>query len=284
MSIPKALINSSDKIIYQVGLNMLIYQQIEGVAKKLALFSDYTFSSFSTPKENTSPWFIKPATNTEKMTMGSLAKLLCSEAQNIDIDDKLDIGNNSSYAIFSYKTAKKIRNTQNIETIFEKVVTARNNLTHHFFQFLIPISDNGKSHKNILEQLQCEYKDAEYLLQNLQQELLLTTSSIKKYMDSLEVTNIINLSSIFNNAYQKYKRKNGWAIWSEVLSFANKDLESKAYIALIKKDLKLEDTQDLLKIFFPNWEFEDESTQHGSRILVKVDNTKIVITNRRTVT
>ena len=77
MTMPEPLSAPSDKIIYQVGLNMLRYQEIERIAKKLIELSDYTLSS--TAKDKTTPIssLFTPRIDITKNTRGSLGSLLC---------------------------------------------------------------------------------------------------------------------------------------------------------------------------------------------------------------
>ena len=94
ITMPESLSAPSDKIIYQVGLNALRYQEIERIAKRLIEFSDYTVTSSDISKDKPTPisWSFNPSVNTTKNTMGSLVSLLCDlydADENKESDDKI---------------------------------------------------------------------------------------------------------------------------------------------------------------------------------------------------
>ena len=181
MTVPQSLSNPSDKIIYQVGLNMLKYRQIEGVSKNLIIFSNYTFGSPSTSKNEPISWSITSNINTTKMTMGGLISLLCDvQIMDEDIEDSNEIK-------ISIKMSHRVINRDRIEVLFKKVVTDRNNLTHHFDYFLRTRDQEEESDNKVLERLQNQYDDAEYLLKQLQQELSAKLDFIEAYLSSFSL-------------------------------------------------------------------------------------------------
>ncbi|WP_296244307.1 MULTISPECIES: hypothetical protein [unclassified Psychrobacter] len=276
MTLPQSLINPPDKIIYQVGLNILKYRQIEGVAKNLVVFSDYTFGSSSSPNKESRLWPIISNVNTTKMTMGGLTSLL-GDVQIMDEDEDIEDSNEIKISI---KMSHRVINRHKIEALFKKVVAARNELIHHFDCFLNPSHQNEESNSKVLERLQSEYEDAEYLLAQLQQELSFKLDFI---MESLkfhsEAMTINQLADIFDNAYQECKRNDGWAAWQQVISYVYKTSDSKASIEKLKEKTSRKQTKSALQLYFPNWQFIDEPTKNGARVLVKIDNTAVNLVN-----
>ena len=276
MTVPQSLSSLSDKIIYQVGLNMLKYRQIEGVSKNLVTFSNYTFSSSSTPKNEPISWSIIPNVNTTKMTMGSLISLLC-DIQIMDEDGDEESEDSNEIKI-SIKMSHRVINRCKIETLFRKVVTDRNNLIHHFDYFLRIKDKDERSDNKVIERLKHEYEDADYLLKQLQQELSRKLDFIINNLKfSLEAITINQVADYFEEAYQVCKRDDDWAVWQQVLNFVYKKSEAQTSIESLKKQRNLKSTKNILELAFPNWLFKDEPTQNGSRVLVKIDNTAVNI-------
>lgn len=275
MTIPQSLSIPSDKIIYQVGLNMLKYQQIEKVAKNLVIFSDYTFGSSSTSEDEPISWFpLTPTINTTNTTMGGLIRLLC-DIQSMDKDKEIEDSNEIKISI---KMSHRVINRYEIETLFKKIVTDRNKLTHHFNYFFSPNSRNMRADDEVLERLKNEYENAEYLLKKLQQELSTKIDFIIEYLKiSSEAITINQVADVFDKAYQECRRNDGWAVWQQVISLVYKTPNSKTSIEDLKKKINRKQTKSALQFIFPNWQFSVEPTQNGSRVLVKVDNTIINI-------
>lgn len=277
MTVPQSLSSPSDKIIYQVGLNMLKYRQIEGVSKNLIIFSNYTFGSPSTSKNEPISWSITPNINITKMTMGGLISLLC-DVQLMDEDEDIEDSNEIKISI---KMSHRVINRDRIEVLFKKVVTDRNNLTHHFDYFLMTRDQDEESDNKVLERLQNQYDDAEYLLKQLQQELSEKLDFIQEYLKfSLETLTISQVADAFDEAYQSCKRNNGWAVWQQVISIVYKTPNSKNSVIGLKKKINQKQTKSALQFIFPNWQFSDEPTQNGSRVLVKIDNTAVNIESK----
>ena len=277
MTIPESLIAPFDKVIYQMGLNTLKYQEIEKIAKKLIEFSDYTVSSSPTFKDKTTPISssFAPSIDTTKKTMGSLVSLLC-ELQNTDENEQSEDSNDLK---ISFKMSHRVINRQGIQDLFQKVIAARNNFTHHIASYYSdPESNSKKSHDVVLKILQLEYKDAEYLLEKLKNELVIKIDFIKEHIEfSLELMAINEIADLFEEAYQVCKRDDGWAIWQQVIALAYKNTEAQTSIENLKQQRNLKSTKDILELVFPNWLFRDEPTKKGSRILVQVDNTLVNI-------
>ena len=272
MTVPQSLSNPSDKIIYQVGLNMLKHRQIEGVSKNLIIFSNYTFGSPSTSKNEPISWSITPNINTTKMTMGGLISLLC-DVQLMDEDEDIEYSNEIKISI---KMSHRVINRDRIEVLFKKIVTDRNNLTHHFDYFLMARDQDEESDNKILERLQNQYDDAEYLLKQLQQELSAKLDFIETYLKySLETMTISQLADVFYEAYQSCKRSDGWAVWQQIMHFVYETSEAQKSIESLKKQKDIKSTKNILELIFPKWIFREEPTKNGSRILVQVDNTLV---------
>lgn len=243
MTVPQSLSNPSDKIIYQVGLNMLKYRQIEGVSKNLIIFSNYTFGSPSTSKNEPISWSITPNINTTKMTMGGLISLLC-DVQLMDEDEDIEYSNEIKISI---KMSHRVINRDRIEVLFKKIVTDRNNLTHHFDYFLMARDQDEESDNKILERLQNQYDDAEYLLKQLQQELSAKLDFIETYLKySLETMTISQLADVFYEAYQSCKRSDGWAVWQQIMHFVYETSEAQKSIESLKKQKDIKSTKNIL--------------------------------------
>lgn len=276
-TIPESLIAPSDKVIYQMGLNTLKYQEIERIAKKLIEFSDYTVSSFPTFKDETTPISssFTPSIDTTKKTMGSLVSLLC-ELQNTDENEQSEDSNDLK---ISFKMSHRVINRQGIQDLFQKVITARNNFTHHIESYYSdPESNSKKSHDEVLNVLQLEYRDAEYLLEKLKNELVVKIDFIRDYMKlSFDIMAIDEVANFFDEAYQVCKRDDDWAVWQQVMNFVYEKPEAQKSIESLKKQRNIKSTKNILELIFPKWLFREEPTKNGSRILVKVDNTSVNI-------
>ncbi|MBH0086891.1 hypothetical protein I6E84_11760 [Psychrobacter sp. SCQQ22] len=270
MTIPESLSAPHDKVIYQMGLNTLKYQEIEKIAKKLIEFSNYTVSFSSTPEEQ-----FTPSTDTTKKTMGSLVSLLF-DLQNMDENEEFEDSNELK---FSVRMSHGVIDRQKVQNLFQKVIIDRNNFTHHIESYYSnPESNSKKSNDEVLKILQLEYKNAEYLLEKLKNELVVKINLVKHHIDiSLELMAINELANIFEEAYQVCKRDDGWAIWQQVIALAYKNTEAQTSIENLKQQRNLKSTKDILELVFPNWLFRDEPTKKGSRILVQVDNTLVNI-------
>ena len=277
MNVLESLSAPSDKVIYQMGLNTLRYQEVEKIAKRLIELSDYTVSSSPTFKDKTTPITssFTPSTDTTKKTMGSLVNLLC-ELQNTDENEQPEDSNELK---ISFKMSHRVINRQGIQDLFQKVIIDRNNFTHHFESYYFNSNSNGKkSHDEVLKVLQLEYRDAEYLLEKLKDELVVKIDFIMNYMKlSFEIIAIDEIANFFDDAYQVCKRDDDWAVWQQVMHFVNKESEAQTSIESLKKQRNIKSTKNILELIFPNWLFKDEPTKNGSRILVKVDNTSVNI-------
>ena len=140
MTMPESLSAPPDKIIYQVGLNALRYQEIERIAKRLIEFSDYTVTSSDISKDRPTPisWSFNPSVNTTKNTMGSLVSLLC-DLQDVDENKKSD--DKDEFKI-SFKMSHGVIDRQRIQNLFQKIITDRNNFTHHFENYYVDPNSN----------------------------------------------------------------------------------------------------------------------------------------------
>lgn len=277
MTMPESLIAPSDKVIYQMGLNALRYQEIERIAKRLIEFSDYTVSSSPTSNDKTTPISssFAPSTDTTKKTMGSLVSLLC-ELQNTDENEQPEDNNELK---ISFKMSHRVINRQGIQDLFQKVIVDRNNFTHHFERYYFDSNSNSKkSHDKVLNILQLEYRDAEYLLEKLKNELVVKIDFIRDYMKlSFDIMAIDEIANFFDEAYQVCKRDDDWAVWQQVMHFVYEKSEAQESIESLKRQRNIKSTKNILERIFPKWLFIEEPTKNGSRILVKVDNTSVNI-------
>lgn len=277
MTMPESLSAPSDKIIYQVGLNALRYQEIERIAKRLIEFSDYTVTSSDISKDRPTPisWSFNPSVNTTKNTMGSLVSLLCDLQ---DVDENKESDDKDEFKI-SFKMSHGVIDRQRIQNLFQKIITNRNNFTHHFENYYVDPNSNFKQpHEVVLKRLQFEYNDAGCLLEKLKSELKMKIDFIIEHMNLFsEVVTINQVANIFDEAYQSCKRSDGWAVWQQVMHYVYKTPDTQTNIEKLKKKKSLKTTKNMLMRVFPNWLFTDEPTENGSRILVKVDNTSVNI-------
>lgn len=277
MTMPESLSAPSDKIIYQVGLNALRYQEIERIAKRLIEFSDYTVTSSDISKDRPTPisWSFNPSVNTTKNTMGSLVSLLCDLK---DVDENKESDDKGEFKI-SFKMSHGVIDRQRIQNLFQKIITNRNNFTHHFENYYVDPNSNFKQpHEVVLKRLQFEYNDAGCLLEKLKSELNMKIDFIIEHMNLFsEVVTINQVANIFDEAYQSCKRSDGWAVWQQVMHYVYKTPDTQTNIEKLKKKKSLKTTKNMLMRVFPNWLFTDEPTENGSRILVKVDNTSVNI-------
>ena len=277
MTMPESLSAPSDKIIYQVGLNTLRYQEIERIAKRLIEFSDYTVTSSDISKDRPTPisWSFNPSVNTTKNTMGSLVSLLCDLQ---DVDENKESDDKDEFKI-SFKMSHGVIDRQRIQNLFQKIITDRNNFTHHFENYYVDPNSNFKQpHEVVLKRLQFEYNDAGCFLEKLKSELKMKIDFIIEHMNLFsEVVTINQVANIFDEAYQSCKRSDGWAVWQQVMHYVYKTPNTQTNIEKLKKKKSLKTTKNMLMCVFPNWLFKDEPTKNGSRILVKVDNTSVNI-------
>lgn len=279
MTMPESLSAPSDKVIYQVGLNALQYQEIERIAKRLIELSDYTVSSSLTSNDKNTPisWSFNPSVNTTKNTMGSLVSLLCDLQ---DVDENKESDDKDEFKI-SFKMSHGVIDRQRIQNLFQKIITDRNNFTHHFENYYVdPKSNSKKSHDEVLKILRLEYRDAEYLLEKLKNELVVKIDFIRDYIKlSFDIMTIDEIANTFDAAYQSCKRNDDWAVWQQVMNFVHKESEAQTSIESLKKQRNIKSTKNILELIFPKWLFREEPTKNGSRILVKVDNTSVNIDN-----
>ncbi|WP_201582942.1 hypothetical protein [Psychrobacter immobilis] len=277
MTMPESLSAPSDKVIYQVGLNALQYQEIERTAKRLIELSDYTVTSSDISKDRPTPisWSFNPSVNTTKNTMGSLVSLLCDLQ---DVDENKESDDKDEFKI-SFKMSHGVIDRQRIQNLFQKIITDRNNFTHHFENYYVdPNSNSKKSHDEVLKILRLEYRDAEYLLEKLKNELVVKIDFIRDYIRlSFDIMTIDEIANTFDAAYQSCKRNDDWAVWQQVMNFVHKESEAQTSIESLKKQRNIKSTKNMLKLIFPKWLFREEPTKNGSRILVKVDNTSVNI-------
>lgn len=277
MTMPESLSAPSDKVIYQVGLNALQYQEIERTAKRLIELSDYTVTSSDISKDRPTPisWSFNPSVNTTKNTMGSLVSLLCDLQ---DVDENKESDDKDEFKI-SFKMSHGVIDRQRIQNLFQKIITDRNNFTHHFENYYVdPNSNSKKSHDEVLKILRLEYRDAEYLLEKLKNELVVKIDFIRDYIRlSFDIMTIDEIANTFDAAYQSCKRNDDWAVWQQVMNFVHKESEAQTSIESLKKQRNIKSTKNILKLIFPKWLFREEPTKNGSRILVKVDNTSVNI-------
>lgn len=277
ITMPESLSAPSDKIIYQVGLNALRYQEIERVSKRLIEFSDYTVTSSDISKDRPTPisWSFNPSINTTKNTMGSLVSLLCDLQ---DVDDNKESDDKDEFKI-SFKMSHGVIDRQRIQNLFQKIITDRNNFTHHFENYYVDPNSNLKQpHEVVLKRLQFEYNDAGCLLEKLKSELKMKIDFIIEHMNLFsEVMTINQVANTFDEAYQSCKRSDGWAVWQQVMNFVYKEPEAQTSIESLKNQRNIKSTKNILELVFPKWLFREEPTKNGSRILVKVDNTSVSI-------
>lgn len=130
MTVPQSISSLSDKVIYQIGLNTLIYQEVEKVAKKIIELSDYTICSsrILQEKPTSMSWSLNPSTDTTKKTMGSLVNLLCN-IHSIDDNEEIEDSNEIKIA---FKMSHGVLDRQRNQNLFQKVIVSRNIFTHHF--------------------------------------------------------------------------------------------------------------------------------------------------------
>lgn len=277
MTVPQSLSNPSDKVIYQMGLNTLRYQEIERIAKKLIELSDYTVTSSHISKDKPIPisWSFNPSVNTTKNTMGSLVSLLCDLQ---DVDENKESDDKDEFKI-SFKMSHGVIDRQSIQNLFQKIIADRNNFTHHFENYYVdPNSDFNQSHEVVLKRLQFEYNDAGCLLEKLKSELKMKIDFIIEHMNLFsEVMTINQVANIFDEAYQSCKRSDGWAVWQQVMHYVYKTPNTQTNIEELKKKKSLKTTKNMLMCVFPNWLFRDEPTENGTRVLVQVNNTLVNI-------
>lgn len=275
MTMPESLSTPSDKIIYQVGLNALRYQEIERIAKRLVELSDYTVTSSNISKDRHTPisWSFNPSVNTTKNTMGSLVSLLCDLQ---DVDENKESDDKDEFKI-SFKMSHGVIDRQRIQDLFQKIVTNRNNFTHHFENYYDHSNSNSKkSHDEVLKRLEFEYNDAGCLLEKLKSELEMKIDFILEHMNLYsEVVTINQLSDYFEEAYQVCKRNDDWAVWQQVLHFVYKKSGAQNSIESLKRQRNIKSTKNILELIFPKWLFREEPTKNGSRILVKVNNSSV---------
>lgn len=279
MTTIQSLSSPSDKVIYQVGLNTLKYQEVEKFAKKIIELSDYTICSSPVSQEKPTPmsWSLTPSTDTTKKTMGSLVSLLCN-IQSIDENEDVEDSNEIK---ISFKMSHGVIERQRIQNLFQKVIVSRNSFTHHFENYYFD-SDSTieRKHEVVLNNLQNEYRDAENLLKKLKNELVMKIDLIKESLElSLELITINEIANFFEEAYQVYKREDGWAVWQQVINFAYKIPETQPAIENLKKQRKLKSPKRLFELVFPDWVFREEPTKNGVRILVKIDNSQVNTVN-----
>ena len=137
-----------------------------------------------------------------------------------------------------------------------------------------------KSHDEVLKVLQLEYRDAEYLLEKLKNELVVKIDFIRDYMKlSFDIMAIDEIANFFEEAYQVCKRDDDWAVWQQLMNFVYEKSEAQKSIESLKRQRDIKSTKNILELILPNWLFKDEPTKNGSRILVQIDNTLVNIDN-----
>ena len=95
--------------------------------------------------------------------------------------------------------------------------------------------------------------------------------------------NELTASDIFEEIYHKNKRSDGWMVWAKLIQ----DMQSNhpdILMSLKKESLFSGKNTTWIKIIqesYPKWQFMEENTvKSGKRLLVKVDNSKIALSDK----
>lgn len=269
-----------NKIIFQMGLNLQKYQEIERILKHIISISSRT-AHITYPTKSLGN--LKPELNIlsnqadiTKTTLGNLfAQLEKTEYEPKDQNYVTDSPELVQIGFWYHIPIISFIDKEKFYSDFKQVVQDRNMFIHNF--------PNDMHSKDVLCKLKEEYNRADRFQENhltpyikILKDLLYEISKQIRIM----ISNYGKLSAcdVLDEIYQKHKRKDGWALWTSIIQEMQKEHP------LILSSLKQESSFDgkniaLYKIFqeaYPRWQFIQEDLPKGTkRLLVKVDNREL---------
>ena len=272
------------KIIFQMGLNLQKYQEIERILKHIISISSRTAHiTYPTKSPNNSNPELNIWSDQEditKATLGSLFAQLEKTEHEPNYKDNFIDNPELTRISFSYHIPTVcFIDKETFYLDFKQVVQDRNKFIHNFPNEMHP--------KDVLCKLKEEYNRADRFQENHLRPCL---NTLRKRIDNLlpeivkqgliMISNYGRLSAcdVLDEIYHKHKRKDGWALWTSIIQEMQKEHP------LILSSLKQESSFDgkniaLYKIFqeaYPRWQFMQEDLPKGTkRLLVKVDNREL---------
>ena len=273
-----------NKIIFQMGLNLQKYQEIERILKHIISFSSVTVHITNPTKSlNNSNPELNIWSNQEditKATLGNLfAQLEKTEHEPKYKDNFIDNPELTRISFSYHIPTVCFIDKEAFYLDFKQVVQDRNEFIHNF-----PIDAHQE---DVLYKLREEYNRADRFQENhLRPCLNILTERIENLLPEIVKQGLIMIFNygklsacdVLDEIYQKHKRKDGWALWTSIIQEMQKEYP------LILSSLKQESSFDgknvaLYKIFqeaYPRWQFMQENLPKGTkRLWVKVDNREL---------
>lgn len=277
--------NKQNEIIFQMGLNLRQYQEIEKIIKHLIRCSSQTIyindKVTDTPQVNI--WSNRA--NLEKTTLGNLLVQL-EQTQNEpnykDYDDDIHV---AQISLSYHVSLIAFFDIDKFEYDFQQIIDDRNRFIHHFDSI-------SKQDDDLLNHLKSMYQRAEtfkqkHLIPCSEQLKKAIENALKeciKIMDNYKNNwNRLTAYGIFEDIYHKHKRSDGWAVW-RVLIQDIQDNHPDILMGLRKESSFSSKNTAWTKIIqesYPKWQFMEENTaKGGKRLLVKVDNSQITLSDK----
>ncbi len=269
-----------NKIIFQMGLNLQKYQEIERILKHIISISSRTAHITHPTKSlgNSKPELNISSNQPDitKTTLGNLfAQLEKTEYEPKDQNHVTDSPELVQIGFWYHIPIISFIDKEKFYSDFKQVVQDRNMFIHNF--------PNDMHSKDVLCKLKEEYNRADRFQENhltpyikILKDLLYEISKQIRIM----ISNYgrVNACDVLDEIYQKRKRKDGWALWASIIQEMQR--EHPLILSSLKQEsLLVGKNVALYKIFqeaYPRWQFMQEDLSKGAkRLLVKVDNREL---------
>ena len=283
----------NEQIIFQMGLNLKKYQEIEQTLKNLISSSGQTIST--SIRSDQDKLDMEAKSNYPGVWQGTLGGLWAAleQTQNFS-DNPCDTSEHISDLNMTYQIplTALIEDRQQFEQQFKQIVSDRNAFIHPRRPPRAPhprqiVSDRNAfdtecfteerlhSMRQAYRRAECfqkEYLDP--LAERLRECLLYQLDQMIKLLNYWETHREIEVCAFFDEVYQKCKRKDGWADWQTVMQEMRGEflypLEKLREKSSLGKDVPW---HKVAKDIFPKWQFKEETTDKGGkRLLVKINN------------
>ena len=264
----------NEQIIFQMGLNLKKYQEIERTLKNLISSSGQTISTSIRSDQDKSDTEAK--SNYPGVWRGTLGGLWAAleQTQNFS-DNPCDTSEHILNMTYQIPLIALIKDRQQFEQQFKQIVSDRNAFIHPSTDTECFTEERLHSMRQAYRRAECfqkEYLDP--LAERLRECLLYQLDQMIKLLNYWETHSEIEVCAFFDEVYQKCKRKDGWADWSTVMREMRGEflypLEKLREKSSLEKNVPW---HKVAKDIFPKWQFKEETTDKGGkRLLVKINN------------
>lgn len=269
----------NEQIIFQMGLNLKKYQEIEQTLKNLISSSGQTIST--SIRSDQDKLDMEAKSNYPGVWQGTLGGLWAAleQTQNFS-DNPCDTSEHISDMVclnmtYQIPLIALIKDRQQFEQQFKQIVSDRNAFIHPSTDTECFTEERLHSMRQAYRRAECfqkEYLDP--LAERLRECLLYQLDQMIKFLNYWETHSEIEVCAFFDEVYQKCKRKDGWAVWQTVMREMRGEflypLEKLREKSSLGKDVPW---HKVAKDIFPKWQFKEETTDKGGkRLLVKINN------------